>query len=192
MEGAWDARAHWPHVNESFWSVTHSFDGNGEYVLLWRDGGDVSMSAVDPATFRCIETLAAGRDLASAYVVATDVDSAFDLEPYLRDLLAHGLGFYRRGELDMKPFLAYAADHYNRLVRALSALVPVVLLLFRVWSGRVWLAVISMITRSGQCCCSPSLHGVRGLCQSTGCLCASGRTPFASSEFLIRAEFQPA
>ena len=66
-------------------------NGNSEYVLLWRDGGDVSMSAIDPATFRCIETLAAGRDLASAYVAATDVDSAFDLEPCLRDLLAHGL-----------------------------------------------------------------------------------------------------
>lgn len=33
----------------------------------------------------------------------------------------------------MKLFLAYAADHYNRLVGALSALGPVVLLLFRVW-----------------------------------------------------------
>lgn len=66
-------------------------EGNGEHVLLWRDGGDVAMTTVDPATFRCIEALADGRDMASACRVASGVDDDFDLEPCLRDLLAQGL-----------------------------------------------------------------------------------------------------
>ncbi|TAN25060.1 MAG: DUF2063 domain-containing protein [Castellaniella sp.] len=65
--------------------------GGGEHVLLWRDGGEVAMAAVSPATFRCIERLADGCDVASAYLAAADVDNDFDLEPCLRDLLAQGL-----------------------------------------------------------------------------------------------------
>ncbi len=66
-------------------------DRGGESVLLWRDGGEVVMAAVDPATFHCIEVLAAGGDVAAAHRAAVDLDSAFDLQPCLRDLLVQGL-----------------------------------------------------------------------------------------------------
>lgn len=63
----------------------------GEQVLLWRDRSEVAMAALDPATFRCIEILAGGHDVAAAWSGARDVDNAFDLESCLRDLLGHGL-----------------------------------------------------------------------------------------------------
>lgn len=66
-------------------------DGGGEQVLLWRDGGDVAMALPDPATFRCIERLAEGYSVASAWAAATAVDHGFDLQACLRDLLAQGL-----------------------------------------------------------------------------------------------------
>lgn len=59
-----------------------------EHVLLWRDGNEVAMAAVAPATFRCIDVLAEGCDLASAYLAATDVDPHFDVRTCLQDLLA--------------------------------------------------------------------------------------------------------
>ena len=65
--------------------------GGGEHVLLWRDGGEVAMAAVSPATFRCIERLADGDSVASACVAAAEVDNDFDLEPCVRDLFAQGL-----------------------------------------------------------------------------------------------------
>jgi hypothetical protein len=49
------------------------------------------MAAVEPATYRCIEALGAGRDVAIAWAAATALDSNFDLERCLRDLLARGL-----------------------------------------------------------------------------------------------------
>lgn len=63
----------------------------GEQVLLWREDGDVAMAALEPATFRCIEMLAGGNDVATAWAGARDVDHAFDLESCLRDLLGQGL-----------------------------------------------------------------------------------------------------
>ena len=66
-------------------------DGGAEHVLLWREDGEVAMAAVDPATFRCIEALAEGCDLASAYLAATDVDPDFDVQTCLHDLLTHRL-----------------------------------------------------------------------------------------------------
>lgn len=66
-------------------------DQGGERVLLWRDGNDVAMAAVAPATFRCIEVLAEGSDMASAHRAAMDVDADFDLQPCLQDLLAQRL-----------------------------------------------------------------------------------------------------
>ena len=66
-------------------------DSGAEHVLLWRDGGEVAMAAVEPATYRCIEALGAGRDVAIAWAAATALDSNFDLERCLRDLLARGL-----------------------------------------------------------------------------------------------------
>jgi hypothetical protein len=59
--------------------------------LLWRDGGDVAMTTVAPATFRCIVVLAEGGDVASAHRAATDVDADFDLQPCLQDLLTQRL-----------------------------------------------------------------------------------------------------
>lgn len=66
-------------------------DDGAEHVLLWREDGEVAMAAVDPATFRCIDALAEGCDLASAYLAATDVDPDFDVQICLHDLLAHRL-----------------------------------------------------------------------------------------------------
>lgn len=63
----------------------------GDQVLLWRDGGDVSMVALDLSTFHCIEMLADGHDVAAAWVGARTLDHAFDLESCLRDLLGQGL-----------------------------------------------------------------------------------------------------
>lgn len=63
----------------------------GEQVMLWRDGGEVAMAALEPATFRCIEMLAGGHDVATAWGGAREVDNTFDLEPCLRDLLGYDL-----------------------------------------------------------------------------------------------------
>lgn len=63
----------------------------GEQVLLWREDGDVAMATLEPATFRCIEMLAGGNDVATAWAGACNLDHAFDLESCLRDLLGHGL-----------------------------------------------------------------------------------------------------
>jgi len=67
------------------------FDRRAEWILLWRDGDDVAMAAVEPATFRCIGALGAGADLASAYAAAAGIDAGFDLRSCLGDLLARGL-----------------------------------------------------------------------------------------------------
>lgn len=71
--------------------VASNPDAGAEHVLLWRDGGEVAMAEVDPATLRCIVALAEGDDLASAYLAATDVDPHFDIQTCLHDLLAHRL-----------------------------------------------------------------------------------------------------
>ncbi|MDQ6645747.1 MAG: DNA-binding domain-containing protein [Pseudomonadota bacterium] len=63
----------------------------GEQVLLWREDGEVAMATLEPATFRCIEMLAGGNDVATAWAGACDMDHAFDLESCLRDLLGHNL-----------------------------------------------------------------------------------------------------
>lgn len=70
----------------------------GEQLMLWRDEGEVAMAALEPATFRCIEMLAGGHDLASAWISAREVDDTFDLESCLRDLLGHGLVVAFTGE----------------------------------------------------------------------------------------------
>jgi len=67
------------------------FDRRAEWVLLWRDGGDVAMATVEPATFRCIDALGEGADLASAYAAASGIDTDFDIRSCLGDLLARGL-----------------------------------------------------------------------------------------------------
>lgn len=64
---------------------------DGEQVLLWRDGAEVAMALLAPATFRCLELLAGGHDVATAHAAACDVDNEFRLESCLDDLLAQGL-----------------------------------------------------------------------------------------------------
>lgn len=53
-------------------------DGDGEQVVLWREGGEVAMAAIDPASFACIASLARGDTLDAACVVAQACDSGFD------------------------------------------------------------------------------------------------------------------
>jgi hypothetical protein len=69
-----------------------------ELLMLWRDAGEVAMAPLEPATFRCIEMLAGGHDLATAWIGARDIDDTFDLESCLRDLLGHGLVVAFTGE----------------------------------------------------------------------------------------------
>lgn len=66
-------------------------DGSAEQVLLWRDGHEVAMALLDPATYACIEALHEGKPLAAACAAATGMDGDFNPEPCLRDLLAQGL-----------------------------------------------------------------------------------------------------
>ncbi|MEO5813174.1 MAG: putative DNA-binding domain-containing protein [Rhodanobacter sp.] len=63
----------------------------GEQVLLWRDGVEVAMAVLAPATFRCVELLADGHDVATARAAACSVDNEFDFASCLGDLLAQGL-----------------------------------------------------------------------------------------------------
>ena len=63
----------------------------GEHVLLWRDGAEVAMAVLAAATFRCLELLADGHDVATARAAACSVDNEFHLESCLSDLLAQGL-----------------------------------------------------------------------------------------------------
>jgi hypothetical protein len=85
------------HAVLSLWQWCHSPSDAaprvevGEQVMLWRDGGEVAMAALEPATFRCIEMLAGGHDVATSWAGAREVDNTFDLESCLRDLLGHGL-----------------------------------------------------------------------------------------------------
>ena len=64
---------------------------DGEQVLLWRDDAEVAMAALAPATFRCIELLVDGHDVAAAQAAAFSVDGDFCLDACVGDLLAQGL-----------------------------------------------------------------------------------------------------
>jgi len=66
-------------------------DDRAEHVLMWRDGKEVAMTAVEPATYRCIEALDAAHDVGAAWAAATALDADFNLERCLRDLLARDL-----------------------------------------------------------------------------------------------------
>jgi hypothetical protein len=61
-------------------------DGQGEHVVLWRDGGEVAMAAPDPASFACIASLARGDALDVAQAAAQAVDPAFELSACLDSL----------------------------------------------------------------------------------------------------------
>lgn len=63
----------------------------GERVLLWREGGQVAMAVLDPASFACIDSLAHGSDLAAAYRAGCAQDAEFDFAACIESLIAHGL-----------------------------------------------------------------------------------------------------
>ncbi len=75
-------------------------DGRGEQVLLWRDGGDVALAAMEAASYACVAALAAGRDLDAAHAEALAADADFDLAACLQSLIAQGLvvAFTQTGE----------------------------------------------------------------------------------------------
>jgi len=66
-------------------------DGGGEHVVLWREGGEVAMAAVDPATFACIESLARGDTLDAASAAAQLRDPDFDSAACLASLFRQSL-----------------------------------------------------------------------------------------------------
>lgn len=63
----------------------------GERVALWREDGQVAMTALDAASFACLDALARGRGLDAAYAAAGAVDAAFDLPACIESFVAHGL-----------------------------------------------------------------------------------------------------
>jgi Putative DNA-binding domain len=66
-------------------------DGEGEHVVLWRQGGEVAMAAVDPPSFACIESLARGDTLEAAHAAAQARDPAFELAGCLASLFRQRL-----------------------------------------------------------------------------------------------------
>jgi len=63
----------------------------GEQVVLWREGSEVAMAAMDAASFACIEALASGDTLDRAHATAKSRDTDFDLSVCLASLAEHGL-----------------------------------------------------------------------------------------------------
>lgn len=63
----------------------------GERVALWREAGQVAMTALDAASFACLDVLARGRVLDDAYAAARATDPAFDLSACVKSFVAHGL-----------------------------------------------------------------------------------------------------
>ncbi|MEW9572281.1 putative DNA-binding domain-containing protein [Rhodanobacter sp. Si-c] len=66
-------------------------DGEGEYVVLWREDSEVAMAGVDPASFTCIASLASGDTLDAAHAAAQARDPAFDLAACLASLCRQNL-----------------------------------------------------------------------------------------------------
>jgi len=66
-------------------------DGEGEHVVLWREDGEVTMAAVDPASFACIASLARGNTLDAAHTAAQACDPDFDLAACLASLFRQNL-----------------------------------------------------------------------------------------------------
>lgn len=63
----------------------------GEQVLLWREGDQVAMAALDPASFACIESLARGSDFADARQAGRAQDPDFDFDTCTESLIERGL-----------------------------------------------------------------------------------------------------
>lgn len=64
-----------------------TLSGDGENVMLWREGAQVAMTALDPASFVCAMTLAEGHTLRRACNAAMVLDADFDLAQFVESLL---------------------------------------------------------------------------------------------------------
>lgn len=63
----------------------------GDRVALWREHGQVAMTALDAASFTCLDALARGGVLDDAHAAACAVDPAFNLPAWIESLVTHGL-----------------------------------------------------------------------------------------------------
>lgn len=63
----------------------------GEQVVLWREGEQVAMAVLDPASFACIETLARGGTLDDVYQAGRKQDPDFDFAACIESLVDRGL-----------------------------------------------------------------------------------------------------
>lgn len=63
----------------------------GESVVLWREDGEVAMTAVDAASFACIAALRQGASVGAAETAACVIDPEFDLAMCVGSLLQRGL-----------------------------------------------------------------------------------------------------
>lgn len=72
----------------------------GDNVVLWRDGVEVAMAALDDASFTCIHALTHAATLEVAIAEARALDPAFDPEACVASLAEHGLitGCHERSE----------------------------------------------------------------------------------------------
>lgn len=77
-----------------------TLDEEGERVALWREDGEVAMTALHPASFACIEALSRGFSLDATQAAAVAVDPDFALAACVGSLQQHGL------ITGVKPFVA--------------------------------------------------------------------------------------
>lgn len=69
----------------------------GERVIVWREDGQVTIAALDPASFACIASLARGDTLATAAGAGRGEDFKFDFPACIESLVRRGL-VVARGE----------------------------------------------------------------------------------------------
>lgn len=68
-----------------------SLPDRGENVVLWRDGTEVAMAALDDASFACVHALSQGDTFGVAIAAASKIDPAFDSDACIASLAQHGL-----------------------------------------------------------------------------------------------------
>lgn len=68
-----------------------ALDGDGEAVMIWREGGEVVMTAVDAGTYAYVSALEAGGTLDEAGAGAAALDGGFDPARCMSDLIGHHL-----------------------------------------------------------------------------------------------------
>lgn len=81
-----------------------TLDGAGESVALWREDGEVTMAALDPASSACIDAIMRGAPLGAAHRLATVADPGFELDACLASLVEHGL------VIGFRPYAASIAE----------------------------------------------------------------------------------